>query len=261
LTHFLCIPLVTRSSRPQLARTLASFRDDVTGGTALPVTVPEGAVRPVGTLHITLGVMSLGDEARLVRATEVLGGLKLGKILEGVRKQRRARMASVLAAISGGSEDAEVEGGQKGKEGRAPTVEIAVRGLHSMQPRAAEAAVLYAAPVDEEGLLQGFCEEIRRVFVEEELVVEDGRPLLLHATILNTVYAKGRNTQRSRKGGGRNNSRLTIDARPILERYDDHVWAEGIALERVAICKMGAKAVEGGEEGDEEYEVLAEVEA
>ena len=54
---------------------------------------------------------------------------------------------------------------------------------------------------------------------------------------------------------------MVFDATGILERYEDLVWMEDVPLEKVAICRMGAKktgyVVDGVE--DEAYEVDAEV--
>jgi activating signal cointegrator complex subunit 1 len=130
---------------------------------------------------------------------------------------------------------------------------VTLRGLHSIQP-AAKAAVLYASPVGTEVILIKFCEKLRSNFQEAGLMVEEDRPLLLHATILNTIYVKGRNS--SRGGKGKRHEKLTVDARQILERYDDYLWMENVPIEKIAICKMGAKKLE---DGDEAYEVVAEI--
>ena len=62
------------------------------------------------------------------------------------------------------------------------------------------------------------------------------------------------------RGGGRADSRLTVDARGILDRYSDQVWMENVPVERIAICKMGAqKTVVDGVE-DAEYEAVEVVE-
>lgn len=49
---------------------------------------------------------------------------------------------------------------------------------------------------------------------------------------------------------------MTIDARELMQRYEDFEWARGVHLERLAICRMGAREVG---DGDEEYVVEAEV--
>ncbi|OAA61037.1 hypothetical protein SPI_05061 [Niveomyces insectorum RCEF 264] len=272
LTHFLCIPLATPAGRPQLARSLAAFRADVA---ATPVTLsmggsgrhssnnpadtwqgllPATAVRPVGTLHLTLGVMSLrddgdgGSEGSVRRAVDILRGL------EGI-----SSLSSSSPNNDGGS-----------------PMTISLRGLHAMQPPA-RAAVLYAAPVVDGGGrgvavgtnrdLLALCERIRAAFAG--LLVADERPLLLHATVVNTVYVRG--GQRGRggggprgrggRGGGRGGGgRLTFDARELLDRYDDAhpVWMAHVPVETVALCRMGAQptAVDAdGQVVDEAYPV------
>ena len=81
-THFLCVPLVTTTSRPQLAWSLGSFRADVAGLNGYGL--PPDAVRPVGTLHLTLGVMCFPGGAGIDRATEVLRALEPRALLAGV---------------------------------------------------------------------------------------------------------------------------------------------------------------------------------
>ncbi len=84
LTHFLCLPLVTAASRPQLSESLASFHADVTSATGF--NVPAEAVRPVDTLHLTLGVMSLPQkEEELDRAVALLAALKPREILSRIK--------------------------------------------------------------------------------------------------------------------------------------------------------------------------------
>jgi activating signal cointegrator complex subunit 1 len=224
-THFLSIQLVNASSRPQLVQSLGSFLRDVTSSFG----VPEEAVRPVGTMHLTLGMFSFPKNSGLEKATELLRSLKPREIL-----------ASMKSPTTGG------------EAGPGPLT-ITLRGLNSMQP-ASNASVLYAHPVDQLGVLQAFCEKIREAFLEAGLMIQDNRPLLLHATILNTVYVKG--GRRKRNGRW---EKVTINARPILDRYEDQLWVENARIEKLALSRMGAKKmqVEGLE--DEAYEVEAEI--
>ncbi|CAK7202265.1 hypothetical protein SEUCBS139899_004987 [Sporothrix eucalyptigena] len=266
LTHFLCIPLATTASRPQLADSLATFHADVSvmsvsmtsGGSGGPSSanninattrrgqLPPTALRPVGTLHLTLGVLSLGDSDRLQQAIQRLQAL-----------------------------GNEVKEEKKAKAEKKP-ISMALRGLHSMQPPA-RATVLYASPVDEStsqlaaagGPLLTLCERVRTVFAD--LMVPDERPLLLHATIVNTVYTKGgrggrgggRGGRGGSRGGGVGGAKLTFDAREIIERYDEFVWMEKIPVRTVALCRMGAQTTEVDDNGgvaDAAYPVEAEVE-
>ncbi|KAI1325869.1 kinase A anchor protein [Xylariaceae sp. FL0255] len=252
-THFLCIPLVTGTSRPQVSASLAAFKADVTSPDSFGV--PEQAVRPLGTLHLTLGVMSLSpnskNEQSLDNAVALLRSLRPGRILAGIR-----------------GEVVEEEEGKKeqGKE-RDPSLTVTLKGLASMQP-AAKASVLYAPPVDDDdanggnvSLLTKFCEQIRATFIDAGLMEKEDRPLLLHATILNTIYIKvgGGRGGRGGGGGGKHQKRLTVDARGMLDRYADYIWMKDVPVEKLAICRMGAKAVEGGdgegETGDAAYVV------
>ncbi|KAF5025003.1 hypothetical protein F66182_2954 [Fusarium sp. NRRL 66182] len=195
-THFVCIPL----AGPQLARSLAAFRTEVTNPANFGV--PPGAVRPLGTMHLTLGVMSLKDEGA-EQAAELLKGLKLREILSRVKS-------------ASSSEE---------------RLSITLKGLHAMHTH------------------KNF-DSIRATFQEAGLMAKEDRPLLLHATVVNTIYVKG--------GRGKKREKLTLDARDVINLYDNHVWLEDMLLEKVALCRMGAKKIEGTD--DEAYEVEAEVE-
>lgn len=80
-------------------------------------------------------------------------------------------------------------------------------------------------------------------------MLDENRPLLLHATMLNTLYVKAGHR-------GKRRERLTVDARGVLDRYDDFVFMRDVTPEKVAICRMGAKEQE---DGDQAYEVEAEM--
>ncbi|KAM3428838.1 hypothetical protein MY4824_008598 [Beauveria thailandica] len=231
-THFLCIPLLRR----QLALKVAAFRADVTDiHSAAPL--PPDAMRPPGTMHITLGVMSLPHPARLARAVTLLKELRLRDVLAETRAtlRRRARGLSDGTAQDG-------------------SVWLTLRGLRAMQDPAST-GVLYAPPTDADGqgagLLYAFCQAVRARFIEEGLMEAERRPFLLHATVVNTAHVK------SGRGGGRRRERLLLDARALMEEYAEHVWLERHEVRSLAICRMGAKPK--GDAGDEAYEVVEEV--
>lgn len=242
LTHFLCIPLVTPISRPQLTASLASFRDDVTGAKDLGgFDLPVEAVRPVGTLHLTLGMMSFPGNLGLNKAVELLRSIEPREILAGVK-------SPVTPGAAGQTTT------QKGET--VSQVLLTLKGLNSMQ-KPEKTTVLFAPPSDPEGILQGFAEQIKATFKDAGLLAPDEWPLLLHATIVNMVYVKGgRNGHKGKKW-----SRDVIgDAQAMMDRYEDQVWMEKVPLEKIAICRMGAKPVE--EDGlvvDAAYEVEAEI--
>jgi activating signal cointegrator complex subunit 1 len=96
------------------------------------------------------------------------------------------------------------------------------------------------------------CVLLRNSFEKKGYLVPDDRPLKLHATIVNTIYAKA-----GHKGGGN----LRIDAQDLLEEWKDFVWAKDFPIEKLAICKMGAKKITNanGEIVGEEYEQIASI--
>jgi len=252
LTHFLCIPLVTPASRPQLTASLATFGADVTSPSGLAL--PAAAVRPVGTLHLTLGVMSFPGDEGLDRALALLRSLKPRDLWASAR-------STGPAAGAGGAGKAP-DTGRPAAGPPAEELRITLRGLRAMQP-ASRASVLYAPPEDRLGALQRFCEALRAAFQEAGLMVREERPLLLHATVLNTVYARGgarggRGGGRGGGGGGRG-GKLTVDVQPVLDRYEDEVWAEGLRVEKIAICKMGAQKTQVDGVEDEVYQVVGSV--
>ena len=153
-------------------------------------------------------------------------------------------------------------------------------------------SILYIPPYDPTQRLYPFCLALQKIFTKEGILLPDDRDLKLHATIVNTVYAKGRKQQPALKEGGRveggsssssgqsapeedrsrfhgpnSNVSLKFDSRPLLEAYESFVWAEDVVLDRIAICEMGAKKkkkerVDGGGSvvgEEEEYTEVASV--
>src|SRR6266498_3759082 len=117
LTHFLCLPLITRTSLPQLQSSLSKCKslaqsnthssdppeheegeeedgeNDVhtspnahhsSGPTAF---IPDKAFRPLGTLHLTLGVMSLKSKEDLDKALKLLEDLDVDSMLREAASQ------------------------------------------------------------------------------------------------------------------------------------------------------------------------------
>lgn len=104
--------------------------------------------------------------------------------------------------------------------------------------------------------------------------------MVLHATVLNTIYARGKKggTRKGQSGEKGRRGRINrrdgkFDATYLMERYENMVWMEGVRVEKVAICEMGAKDVvveeEAGSVGDgqdeqrmqqQEYKEIASVE-
>ncbi|PSR78814.1 kinase A anchor protein, partial [Coniella lustricola] len=293
-THFLCIPLTRHASlsepisdsitststnqppQQQLSANIARFKQDVTqpaelGGFSL---VPD-AVRPTGTLHLTLGMMSFPQngnnhrhtnsqaqssgasdighhegETALGHALEVLRALKPLELME--RSSRQRPVIPDTAAV--------VDAQQH--QSLAPRLAITLQGLRPMQKRLDKTTVLYAAPTDPDGTIQAFAEAVRSSFQDAGLLVVDDRPLLLHATIVNTIYVKARNNNSDKKRGshGKREVHTIKNVQGILDRYENQIWMQDMPLDRIAICKMGAKPISRAMLVDAAYEVEAEIE-
>jgi activating signal cointegrator complex subunit 1 len=269
LTHFLCLPLVTVSSKPQLDKTIEIFRNHVSPdqqqseqtASSTASRIHPKAIRPVGALHCTLGVMSLANNVQLEKAIDVLERLDVKNLFSD---------AAAAAVASSGT----LESSTTTKVTGTPTVEsknpasplvalapitIDLKGLASMHDPQ-NTSILYIDPSDATHRLYPFCLALQKIFREEGVLLPDDRDLKLHATIVNTIYAKGKNN-RSQGHGPHANAPLKFDARALLEEYEDFVWAEGVVLDRIAICEMGAKKRVDGEGNvvGEEYTEVASV--
>ncbi|KAK1063238.1 hypothetical protein LTR12_009577 [Friedmanniomyces endolithicus] len=303
LTPFICLPLVTAESRPKLEASMKCFRDAVVVDQSQTTTLTdrdgdEGsscqvdmipsihpqAIRPVRSLHCTLGVMSL-DKTRLEEAIRLLQALDVETVLRDALAEPLKSKSSVMSR-------------------RTSALTIDLEGLVSMHP-AYKTSILYIAPTDKSNRLYTFCVALQKLFADAGLLVPDGRPFRLHATIVNTIYAKSRKQRppkrtergdspepretgegstgttlhytqnsegngrvstselddRSQGHGPKANAPLKMDATALLARFENFVWAEGVVLDRVSICEMGAKKIvdADGRVVDEEYTEVASV--
>jgi activating signal cointegrator complex subunit 1 len=112
-THFICLPL--RST---------TFRNKVTSFNALlPNTIPPSIIRPTGSLHFTLGVLSLTTPGEINSAVEFLKSCQ--------------------------SDALTVTQGRK--------INLTLRGIASMQTNIKKTSVIYAVPEEGDGRLRLLC--------------------------------------------------------------------------------------------------------
>lgn len=199
LTHFLCIPLVNSTSLPQLETSLASFKSTIPScpvkaqnvqvenneqttnrGPTYPL-IPDSALRPVGTLHLTLGVMSLPTKERLDEAIRFFHSLNLTAIMREAEKMAASGTKNLLqqtsAHIQSQPESTTSDGEKPEPDLELPQPQpltISLESLHAF-PRARNATVLHAAPVDQTARLYPFCVLLREKFLEIGLVLEESR--------------------------------------------------------------------------------------
>lgn len=236
LTHFLSLPLVTLHSLPQLQTSLAHLRT-----TVARTDIPEKAVRPASSLHLTLGVMALTPSS-LAAVLQHLSSLDL---------------AALLASVTPEAPLSENPTRQMATNG----ITVQLKGLKPMPGRGLGTSVLYAEAIEDdhgEARLVQWGEAVRREFSAWMPEGERERGLRVHCTVLNTVYARGRG--RGEKQGGGRKGPMKFDPKELSEAYGDFVWAEGVRIDRVQVCEMGARKVRDGrgEVVDEVYEVVGE---
>ncbi|KAK2768493.1 hypothetical protein FQN54_000348 [Arachnomyces sp. PD_36] len=297
LTHFLCLPLINPTSLPQLVSSLAEFKEAIPlnspsqANSLKPQTrlIPDDALRPVGTLHFTLGVMSLTTEERVQEALKFLQDLDITSLMQDVVSELSPQ-------------------GTKGSETALEPLNISLTSLHAL-PKAKDATILHAAPSDSTSRLYPFSQRLRNKFIEAGFILAETeskpddkgsvgptepenenipessskaeekkeeeetaapqtqkgkarrpRPLLLHATVANTIYMG-----RRRQAGSRKKDTYKFDARELISRFRNYnkdrqgtpsggqaggqeeekpfTWAKDFPLEKLTICEMGAKDI------------------
>jgi activating signal cointegrator complex subunit 1 len=232
LTHFLCIPLVNETSYLALEAALERFKAEVCEPVkdenassdssaqfqdGLTLRLPPKAIRPLGTLHLTIAVMALETEEKLQKAIEHLKALDLQTIFNNTQRNISNRIKEQHSIA-------------------AQPVTVSLTSLKAMRSPA-NTSILFAEPIPLGAFsIWEFCDSLRKDFTENGFVSPEKRPLKLHATIVNTLYAR----QRARKGRSKP---LHFDATELIKNYAEFTWAENIRLDRLAICKMGAKEV------------------
>ncbi|GAD99789.1 conserved hypothetical protein [Paecilomyces variotii No. 5] len=196
LTHFLCFPLVNDVSLPQLESSISAFKAAVPSRPRTesdhplkptPPLIPDGAFRPVGTLHLTLGVMSLPTKERLEEAINLLQSLDLASMAREAEARAKSMQnrprASLETPLNPDFVDSEPPATAEAREGLPATSENATEHAHPMAvdspeplvvslesvhalPRARSATVLYAAPIDPTSRLYPFSVMLRDKFLE-----------------------------------------------------------------------------------------------
>ena len=261
LTHFLCLPLVTPSSKSRLLASLQSFIADATdleqGNSA---TIPAKAIRPIGTLHLTLGVMSLQTPERVVAASDFLRSLNVPDMLYKAAERNDASSIYTLKPVNAKDISPGKADLSKAKHLEIAPLTITLSGLHPMH-KPSSTSILYASPLDPTHRLYPFCLALQQAFINAGYLLSDDRDLRLHATIVNTIYAKDKKALTKRGGHGKTSKdSRKFDAQEVIDKYDGFEWAKDVHIERVSICEMGAKKIiDGGEVVEEEYLEISSV--
>jgi activating signal cointegrator complex subunit 1 len=223
-THFLSLPL---HHVPKLQDSIDQLVEEI--ATKFPsLKIPEGAVRPAAAAHITLGVMSLDSEEKILRAVELLKNMDMRAIWE-----------KTVDFVDNG--DSQSSGPIKFK--------LSLQGLATMAS-ASKATVLFTMPNDPSNRLRRFAIEIRTKFIEEGLLFDEKRTLKLHLTLINTLYCVKESIRRNPT-----TCLVKLNCQDLIKEMGQRVLLEEVEIGQIAICMMGAKDKDGVT-GGAGYEVL-----
>lgn len=270
LTHFLCLPLINATSVPQLVSSLAEFKEAIPlkepaqANSLKPQTklVPDDALRPLGTLHFTLGVMSLPTEERIQEALKFLQDLDLKSILQEVESE-----------LSSQESEGPGKSLEPSNQKALSPLNISLTSLHAL-PKARNATILHAGPSDPTSRLYPFSQKLRNKFIEAGFILSETenkpddksnetvagssmveekteeapapqtqkgkarrpRPFLLHATVANTVYMG-----RRRQPGSQKKDSYKFDARELLSQFSESYKEEPSAGEAQEVAQKVEK--------------------
>lgn len=231
-------------------------------------------------LHLTLGVMSLTTEDKRTAACVLLKGEEVRRLVwksagfsyegeggqgssthqesAGLDKSEGTKLEAVLSKkqhlldAKKSSETAppsshqqlqhndHVHGNQSSPSLPVPASSsslyiTSLSGLHTTRIPTST-STLYASPFPLMSSLHTLCQSLRELFLHANLLVPESRPLLLHATVFNTLYC----AKKPEKG-------KKINAKALMEKWEQGSWVGDMKVGRVAIWEMGAKVdVEDG---------------
>lgn len=243
-THFLCLPLVNSTSLPQLESSIAAFKkahppapvaeppldrdQSANEHDVLRPLIPDGSVRPLGTLHLTLGVMSLPTKQRLEEALAFFQSLDLAALMREaervaieLREKRNPHLRSVQPERDvgdGASRECAVQMPQIPEP-----LSVSLESLHAL-PRAKAATVLHSSPVDATGRLYPFCVMLRDKFIEAGFILNgsNGKPDSKNSTQTGQVQS----ISNQNDAQDPNCKDVLIDDKPLLENLPIHLAEE-----------------------------------
>ncbi len=250
LTHFIAIPLLSPVSRPQFRNSITRLLDDPSAAT-----VPRHDIRPLGTLHIGLGAMSLTTPERFAKSTEILRNVNFKSILKVAARGSKEGIAFDAERISQeGSSPTMTHVGSAPRNGVAP-VSVSLRGLHCGRIGAeADALFLGTNVVDLTHRLHHLRETIQHAYRDVGLQIltnssdaetsrarkENQASSVFSMGILRSTCQPPRKIpDRKHRGKLRNSPAPRYDFRELVNQYKDRTWSEDIRLDRVSICQMG----------------------
>ena len=235
LTHYICLPVLTELSRPQ-------FRDSFSHLLNHPsaAAFPTGAVRPLGTLHLSVGTLRLGSPRREAAAIKLLDNLQVHDILKDCS----------VGLTDLESEELRFQAARSAPDiafspAKATPLSVILSGLWCRPGHEADAYRLSIKASDPTRRLGSFIDKIRYAFIEAGMLVDYPRncsrdfPPDEQPICVICIQSLGPVVHSKRHPTKVKTTHPKIDAKSLLEQYKDEVWVEGARLGRLSICKMG----------------------
>ena len=244
LTHFICIPLTTSSSRPLLQRSLGVLRESPASAS-----VPSEAFLPLGMLQLSLKIpMSLSTPSRFADAKKLLESLDLNSLTrELLKPSHRERSISEqhLELEKSLSLPPEVDSTQS------LPLHVTLSSLVASPSITADNRVfsLVAQCHDPTYGFRHLCNNLAIIFAAAGLFKQstlsssirtDLKENKVRPPAVTLIKARTRGIVPSRTHPGYFKTyKLGIDPRDLTRTFKDFVWAENIRLERLSICPLG----------------------
>lgn len=248
LTHYICYPLVTASSRPLLQRSMGLLRDNPASAN-----FPSGAFVPLDTLHLNAGInMSLPTSGRFADAEKLLRSLDLNSLtteLSAPSFEKRSVRQKFLDIERSLSLSAAIP------MTRPLPLHLTLRGLHAT-PRDLLGLIpvkLYAQCHESTSRLRHLCNNLAIIFAAAGLydpssehpfrrnrLKTTGSPLE-NVSLIKTSFIRSAGVVPSPIQPGKLQQKPApiIEPRELVRVFRDFVWAENIKLDRLSICPLG----------------------
>ena len=235
LTHILRIPFLTHESYPHLRASIQEFADDPLVSTR----VPREGIRSLEMLHVNIATLRLPTPDHLDFAWQLLNELSHNdwRALVQGRRDSNGIESTYLEQITSEALTSPF---------RVDLVGLSDGSSFAEKPRTPVKAMKLFVPIrDDTAMLSSFCQSVFHAFLAAGLT--ESRPsnytqkeIVKLVDTTNVVWGNPirMNTKTSKKTGSREWFRpesLKFDARPLLAKFHDRIWAKGIALERLAI--------------------------
>lgn len=247
LTHFICFPLITSSSRPPLKSSLRLLQDNPAS-----VGIPRKAFVPIDMLQLNAGIaMSLPTQDRLAKAVDLLRSLDLNSLTRELSKPSvkersiKERFLDVERSLSLSSaapmnQPLPLKVTLSGLAAASPGQDVMVRTLLAQcrdpTSRVGHLMNNLAVIFEAAGLFDLSSE--RRW---NRIHLRTMSPPLARVPLIKTSLIRRKRVIPSLNQPGKvqMDTPPTIDSRDLVRIFKDFVWADSIRLERVIICSLG----------------------